>query len=85
MSTTFLKIKELLPVNDQTGGTVSDRAGNTQKNCFQREIFMMLLMRQVSLSGQCSQTYGLVFRWSCVKPGVGLGDPYRSLIMQVVL
>jgi len=42
MSTTFLKIKELLPVNDQTGGTVSDRAGNTQKNCFQREIFMML-------------------------------------------
>ena len=29
--------------------------------------------------GQCSQIYGLIFEWSCVEPGVGLNDPYRSL------
>lgn len=46
---------------------------------------MMLLMRQMSLSGQCSQTHGLIFRQSCMKSGVGLGNPYRSLIMEDVL
>lgn len=46
---------------------------------------MMLLMRQMSLSGQCSQTRGLIFRQSCMKSGVGLGNPYRSLIMEDVL
>jgi len=29
--------------------------------------------------GQCSQTQSLDFGWSCVKPGVGLGDPCGSL------
>jgi len=29
--------------------------------------------------GQCSQTYGLIFGWSCVEPGVGLSDPCGSL------
>lgn len=26
-----------------------------------------------------SQTYGLIFGWSCMEPGVGLDDPLRSL------
>lgn len=30
-------------------------------------------------SGQCTQIYGLIFRWSCVEPGFGFRDPYESL------
>mgnify|MGYP001859384664 FL=1 len=29
--------------------------------------------------GQCSQTQGLNFGWSCVEPGVGLDDPCGSI------
>ena len=27
------------------------------------------------VSGHCSQSYGLIFGWSCVEPGVELSDP----------
>ena len=29
--------------------------------------------------GQCSQTHGLIFGWSCVEPGVGFDDLYQCL------
>jgi len=35
--------------------------------------------------GQHSQTLGLNFVWSCVEPGVGLGDPCGSLPTQGIL
>lgn len=31
---------------------------------------------------QHSPTYSLIFGWSCEEPGVGFGDPYRSLPAQ---
>ena len=33
-------------------------------------------------SGQCYQTYGLSFGWSCVEPGVGPNDPQGPLPTQ---
>ena len=36
-------------------------------------------------SGQCSQTYGLIFEWSCVGPGTGLEDPYEWLLTWDIL
>ena len=35
--------------------------------------------------GQGSQMYGLIFWWSCVKPGVGLSDPCRFLVASDIL
>ena len=35
--------------------------------------------------GQCSQTYGLIFGWSCVELGIGLNDPCGSLPTQDIL
>ena len=35
--------------------------------------------------GQCSQTNGLIFGWSCVEPGVGLSDPCGSFTTQDIL
>lgn len=37
------------------------------------------------VSGQCSQTHGLIFGLSCMESGVGLGDSYESLPTQNVL
>ena len=37
------------------------------------------LARVQETSGQHSQTYDLIFGWSCVEPGVGLSDPCGSL------
>lgn len=34
--------------------------------------------------GQCSQTRGLNFGWSCIDPRAGLDDPCRSLLTHLV-
>ena len=36
-------------------------------------------IREKKRSGQHTWTYGLIFSWFCVEPGVGLSDPYGSL------
>ena len=36
-------------------------------------------------SGECSQTYGLIFEWSSVEPGVGLNELYGFLPTQDIL
>lgn len=35
--------------------------------------------------GQCSQTYGLIFRWSCVESLFGLDSPWWSLPISDIL
>lgn len=37
------------------------------------------------LPNQGSQTYGLIFGWSCMEPGVGFNDPYMFLPTQDIL
>lgn len=34
---------------------------------------------------QCSQKYGLNFRWSCMEPEVGFSDPCEGLSTQDIL
>ena len=36
-------------------------------------------------SGQCSQTYGLIFVWSCVELGVGHNGPCGCLLTRGIL
>ncbi|XP_015136018.1 uncharacterized protein C11orf97 homolog isoform X2 [Gallus gallus] len=43
------------------------------------------LARVQQASGQRSQTYALIFGWSCVEPAVRLADPYGSLPTRDVL
>jgi len=38
--------------------------------------------RVQDVSGQCSQTYGVIFGWSCVELGVGFDDPCGSIPTQ---
>ena len=43
------------------------------------------LVRVQGVSGQCSQTHGLIFGWCCMEQGVGLYDPYGSLPTRDIL
>lgn len=36
-------------------------------------------------TGQCSQTYGLIFVWSCVELGVGHNGPCGCLLTRGIL
>ncbi|XP_040517768.1 uncharacterized protein C11orf97 homolog isoform X1 [Gallus gallus] len=63
----------------------SPEGGHAQKQPPQSTGHGSELARVQQASGQRSQTYALIFGWSCVEPAVRLADPYGSLPTRDVL
>lgn len=68
-------------------GIVTSSVGNRHWNRLPKEVVMALNLpdRVQEVSGQCSQSCGLIFEWSCMETGVGLGSTdgtYESLPIQ---
>ena len=66
---------------------VLDQRVSRHWNGLLRAVAMALSLTRVQgVSGQCSQSYGLIFGWSCVEPGShGLYDPHGSFPTQDIL
>lgn len=72
----------LCSFSDAEISAVYDQVHTPGATCVHWETGMPL---HTSLSGQCSQTCGLIIEWSCEEPGIALHVPSGSLPTRAIL